>query len=144
MHMVSVAKVAGHTRVLGNNLENSPSKKRCEKVWGLGFHFLQTPKSYVSMDLIQKHTLLIPKINLALCPHTHGEIELTEEEDGASVITSKSSAAEIEAQVILQHLQDDFHGSAIEQWHNLTTTKRTLLPHQRRAAPSADYLATQV
>ena len=121
------------------------------------------------LDMIRKHIPLIPTLPVSakkpwISPSTleyitsfqaHTDLTIAEVKQYRNKI--KKLARKDKKQVIMTHLQEDFHGSAIQQWRtartlrkdfrptptNLINTKGKLVSKAARAETFADYLANQ-
>ena len=122
------------------------------------------------LELIRKHTPLIPSLPVSpkkpwISPSTleyitsfQSRTDLTSAEVKQYRNKIKKLARKDKKQFIMSHLREDFHGSAIQQWHtarslrkdfrptptNLINTKGKLVSKAARAETFADYLANQV
>ena len=122
------------------------------------------------LELLRKHTPLIPTLPVSpkkpwISPSTleyitsfQSRTDLTTAEVKQYRNKIKKLARKDKKQFIMTHLREDFHGSAIQQWHtarslrkdfrpsptNLINTKGKLVSKAARAETFADYLANQV
>ena len=175
LHHVTLSKVAGHSGIIGNELADSLAKKgvkeRCigynTDQWLSLSPDEQNPRL---LDMIRKHTPLIPTLPVSakkpwISPSTleyissfQARTDLTAAEVKQYRNKIKKLARKDKKQFIMMHLQEDFHGFAIQQWHtartlrkdfrptptNLINTKGKLVFKAARAETFAEYLVNQV
>ena len=192
LHHVTLAKVAGHSGVIGNELADSLAKKGVKEYGSLGrfsgprtaalsppdvgyntdqwLSLSPDEQNLRLLDMLRRHTPLIPTLPVSakkpwISPSTLEHItsfqactDLTAAQVKQHRNKIKKPARKDKKQFIMMQFEEDFHGSAIQQWHTARTLRKDFRPSPTnlinpngklvskaaRAETFAEYLANQV